>query len=104
MDKHIRLENVRQAISNVKHPAIDYSLIKLGMVKDIILKDKNVTLRLLVPFIEIPERIKNHLIDSLRQPISNIGFNLDVNVETMNQEERERFLAMEQRNWKGLQK
>ncbi len=102
MDRDITLEDVRQAISNVKHPAIDCSLIELGMVKDIILKANNVTLTLLIPSIEIPESIKNYLINSLRQPISNIGLNIDVKVETMNQEERQHFLTMEEKNWKGL--
>ena len=103
-DTGITLQDIRQAISNVKHPAINSSLIELGMVKDIILKDKNVTLTFLVPFIGVPERIKNRLIDSLRQPISNMGFTVAVNIETMNEEEREPFLAMEERNWNGLQK
>jgi len=63
MDKDITLQDVRQAILNVKHPAINASLIQLGMVKDIALKGKNVTLAIVVvPFIGILERIKNQLI------------------------------------------
>ena len=91
MDKDITLGDVREAISNVKHPAIDCSLIELGMVKDIILKANNVTLTLLIPSVEIPESIKNHLINSLREPVGNIGLNIDITVETMNQEERQHF-------------
>ena len=102
MDKDMTLEDVRQAISNVKHPAIDCFLIELGMVKDIILKGNNVTLTLLTPSAEIPENIKNHLINSFRQPISNIGLNIDVKVETMNRQERQHFFTMEEKNWKGL--
>ena len=79
----------------------DYAF-ELGMVKDIILKANNVTLTLLIPSIEIPENIKNHLIESLRQPIGNIGLNVDVKIETMDQEERQHFLTMEEKNWKGL--
>ena len=48
MRKNITAEDVREAISNVKHPAIDCSLIELGMVKDIMLKDNNVILTLLI--------------------------------------------------------
>ena len=102
MNKNITLEDVRQAISNVKHPAIDCSLIELGMVKNIIFRDNNVTLTLLIPSMEIPENIKNHLINSLRQPVNNIGLNTDVKIEAMNQEERQYFLTMEEKNWKGL--
>ena len=104
IDKDITLQDVRQAILNVKHPAINASLIQLGMVKDIALKCKNVTLTLVVPFIGIPERIKNQLINGLRQPIRSIGLNVDVKIDTMNQEEREHFLTMEKNKWKGPDK
>jgi len=102
MDKNITLEDVRQAIVNVKHPTIDCSLIELGMVKDINVKDNNVTFRLLLPEMGIPEKIKEYVINSLRQPIINLGLDVDIKIGTMNKEERQNFLTMEEKNWKGL--
>ena len=102
MNKDITLEDVRRAIANVKHPAIDCSLIELGMVKDIKVKDNNVTFRLLLPFTEVPENMKKYMINNLRQPIITLGLNVDIKIDTMNEEERQDFLTMEQKHWKGL--
>ncbi|MCK4835319.1 MAG: DUF59 domain-containing protein [Candidatus Aminicenantes bacterium] len=102
MDKDVTVEDVRQAMANVKHPAIDCSLIELGMVKDINVKDKNVTFRFLLPFMEIPENIKEYMINNLSQSIINLGLNVEVKIDTMNEEERQYFLTMEEKNWKGL--
>jgi len=51
------------------------------------------------PFPNIP--IKDHLINSVRQPIEKLGLEVEMRVTVMSQEERERFLAMEERAWKG---
>ena len=102
MDKDITLQDVLQAIANVKHPAIDCSLIELGMVKDIIVKDNDVTFTLLLPFTGIPENIREYMINSLRQPVINLGLDADVKIDTMNEEQRQHFLTMEKKNWKGL--
>jgi len=100
MDKNITLEDVRQAMANVKHPAIDCSLVELGMVKDINIKDNNATFRFLLPFTGIPENIKEYMINSLRQPIINFGLNVNIKIDTMNKEEQQKFLAMEKENWR----
>jgi len=102
MDKDINVEEVRQAMANVKHPAIDCSLIELGMVKDISVKNNNVIFRFLLPFMEIPENIKEYMINSLRQSIINLGLNVEVKTDRMNEEEKQYFLTMEEKNWKGL--
>ena len=43
-------ENVIDALSKVKHPAIDFSLLDLGIVKNVKLMDKTVGLEFCFPF------------------------------------------------------
>jgi metal-sulfur cluster biosynthetic enzyme len=100
MEKEPSVEEVKQALSRVMHPAIDRSLMDLGMIKDIALLGKTVSLTLLTPFPGIPilSLLKEQLIESLRP----LGIDLEINEGQMNQEEIKDFLAMEKEAWKGL--
>jgi metal-sulfur cluster biosynthetic enzyme len=80
------------------HPAIDRSLIDLGIIKDIVVRDNIVILTLALPFPEIP--IKEYLVNSVREPITKLGLELEIKITVMSQQEREAFLAMEQESWK----
>ena len=102
MDKNITSEDVRQAIGNVKHPAIDCSLLELGMVKDINVKDSDVTFRFLLPFAEVPENVKNHMINSLRESLTGLEVNVGIKTAIMDEAERQYFLTMEKKHWKGM--
>jgi len=102
MARNISEEDVHQAIGQVLHPEINRTLVELGMVKDIVLKDDEVTLTLALPFLAIPVSIKDYLVNSLRQAVMKLGAKVQIRVAEMNQEERLAFLAMEQENWKGL--
>jgi len=101
MSKSISEEDVRQAIKQVMHPAINRSLTELGMVKDITLKDNKVSLTLALPLLAIPASIKDHLMNSLRRVVTELGAKIEISVAEMNQEERMAFLTMEQEGWKG---
>lgn len=83
------------------HPEINRTLVELGMVKDITLKNNEVTLTLVLPFLGIPVSVKDYLMNSLRQAVMKLGAKIEVRVAEMNQEERLAFLAMEQESWKG---
>lgn len=100
MKKDPSVENVRQAIEKVMHPAIDRSLIDLGMIRDIDLKGINASLTLVIPFPGIP--ILSFLENRLKESVSKIGITLEIKIENMNQDEIQRFLAMEKEAWKGL--
>lgn len=102
MVKNISESDVHQAVREVMHPAIDRSLVDLGMVKDIAVNDDQVILTLALPFLGIPTSIKDYLVNSLRSAIAKLGGKLEVKIVVMNQEERQAFLAMEQESWKGL--
>ncbi|MCK4411114.1 DUF59 domain-containing protein [Candidatus Bipolaricaulota bacterium] len=102
MPKNISEEDVHHTIEQVMHPEISRTLVELGMVRDIALKDDEVTLTLVLPFLGIPASIKDYLVKSLRQAVMRLGANVEINIAEMNEEERLAFLAMEQEGWKGL--
>lgn len=100
MAKNISEQEVRQTLSKIKHPAIDHTLIDLGILKDITIRNDKVELTLAFPFPEIP--IKDHLINSISEPIKKLGAEVEVKIDVMNDEERQTFLAMEKKSWKGI--
>jgi len=102
MAKNISEEDVNQAIGQVMHPEISRSLVELGMVKDIALRDDEVSLVLVLPFLGIPASIKDYLVNSLRQALVELGAKAEIKIAEMNQEERLAFLSMEQEGWRGL--
>jgi len=101
MGKNISEEDVHQAVGQVMHPEISHTLVELGMVKDIALRNDEVALTLVLPFLGIPTSIKDYLVNSLRQAVGKLGMNVEVRIAEMNEEERLAFLAMEQEGWKG---
>lgn len=100
--ENISQQDVRQAVGEVMHPAINRTLVELGMVKDITLEHGKVTLSLALPILGIPASIKDYLVNRLRQAVVGLGLEAEIRVTEMNQEERQAFLAMEQESWKGL--
>ena len=93
-------QEILKVISEVKHPAIDHSLLDLGMIKDIEIDNKTVSLKFVFPFPNIP--IADTLIDSIKIPLNNKGYTLFSDVILMTEEERAKFMQMEAEAWKGL--
>ena len=60
------LEQVHQALAQVKHPEIAYTLLELGMLKDITVEGNKVSLTLTLPSLGIPVPVKDYLVDSIR--------------------------------------
>ena len=92
-------EDIISALSSVDHPAIRYSLIKLGIVTDIKLIENKVSLVFAFPFPNIP--IADFLIQSVAQPIQQLGLELEYTTRVMNNIERNLFLQLEAEAWKG---
>jgi metal-sulfur cluster biosynthetic enzyme len=99
MVKEISEEEVQGAIAQVRHPAIDRTLIDLGIVKEILIKDDRVKIIMAFPFPNIP--IRDYLVNSVRGPVEELGAEVEVEITVMDQEELKKFLAMEQEGWKG---
>jgi ATP-binding protein involved in chromosome partitioning len=99
MSNTISEQDVRKVLAWVKHPMIDRSLLDLGIIKDIRVESDKIEITLAFPFPNIP--IEEHLIDSVREPITKLGAEVELRLTVMNQEELQKFLTMEQEAWKG---
>jgi len=95
----ITQKEVENIISTVGHPAINYSLVKLGMVSNILLLGKKVIVEFAFPFPNIP--IADTLINSIEKPIKDLDLSFEHTVRTMDEEEKSKFLQLETEAWKG---
>ena len=98
MANDVTEEEIRNVIAQIKHSAIDRTLIDLGIIKDVSIDKKNVAIILAFPFDNIP--IKDYLIMSVKVPLEKMGLKVDVKTTVMNKEESEKFLDMEGKYWK----
>ena len=99
MAKNISEQEARKVIAEVKHPAIDCTLVELSIVKDIKLKGGKIVVTIAFPVPNIP--IKDMIINRIKEPITKLGAECEIKETIMTPEEREAFLDKEQRNWKG---
>jgi metal-sulfur cluster biosynthetic enzyme len=97
--KNISEEEVRQAVAEVMHPAIDRTLVELGMIKNITIRNNRAALTLVLPFPNVP--IKDYLVNNVCEAVMKLGLEVKIKIGQMNQEEVQSFLAMEQEGWKG---
>jgi len=100
MAKNISEQGARKVIAEVKHPAIDCTLVELGIVKDIKLKDDKVVVTIAFPVPDIP--IREMVINSIKEPITKLGAECQIEETVMTPKERKAFLGKEQKNWKGI--
>ena len=92
-------ESLIDAVSQVGHPSINLSLVELGILQDLDVIDKTVKATFVFPFPEIP--IADALISSIKVPLQSMGYALEYTTRVMTDEEREKFLALEAKAWKG---
>ncbi len=96
-------QNIINALESVEHPSIAATLLHLGILRDpVVADDHKATLTLALPFPNIPDSIRDHMVNSLAVAAQSAGGQLvEVNVGLMNDEERQNFLSIEQQNWRG---
>lgn len=94
-------EDIRQVVAEIKHPAIDRTLVDLGVVKEITVNGNKVLVTMALPFTGIPTQVKDYLVNSVVEQIKKLDVEVKVDVTIMNQEELQAFLDMEQESWKG---
>ncbi len=82
MVKDISEESIQNMLKEVKHPAIDRSLLDLGIVKEIDVRDGKVLITMALPFLNIP--IIDQLIGSIKEPIENLGIEVELIQTVMN--------------------
>jgi len=101
MAKEKSEEDIRQVVAEIKHPAIDRTLVDLGVVKDITVKGNKVLVTMALPFPGIPTQVRDYLVNSVVEQIKKMDLEVEVDLTIMNQEELQAFLDMEQESWKG---
>jgi metal-sulfur cluster biosynthetic enzyme len=96
-------QKIIESLQKVEHPAIATTLLKLGMLRDIVVtSDKKVSLTMVLPFANIPDNIRDYMINSLAIAAQSAGGELvKVNLAVMSEAERQNFLSIEQQNWRG---
>jgi len=89
-------------IEGIQHPAINASLTTLGILQnvDIDPNSNKVKATFAWPFDGIP--IRDMLIASVTNTLSNLGVGFEYDEKIMNEEEKQRFLQIEQANWRGM--
>jgi ATP-binding protein involved in chromosome partitioning len=103
MTKNVSEPEICQALAEVRHPEIARTLVDLGMIKDINVEGKKVSLTLALPLMGIPAQVRDYLINSVGQALTNLDASLEieVNLAEMNPQERAKFLAMAKEGWIG---
>ena len=101
-DKNIS-KRIIESLEKVEHPSISATLLELGMLRNMELTPEGkVSLIMVLPFPNIPENVKNFMINDLANAAQNAGGKLEkVDLAVMNDEERQKFLSIEQQNWRG---
>jgi len=92
--------DIKQALSKIMHPEINYSLVDLGMLKNVICKQYKVNLTLKLPFLQVP--VKDLLIESIKKTLSDLdsSIQVEINIEQMTQEQHDNFTKMAKEGWK----
>jgi len=96
----ISQKDVRRVLSKVTHPEINYSLIDLGMLDDIVLEQGRVNLVLKLPFLGVP--IKDDLIQLVKKAVTDLDGTIEakISLQEMSQQERDEFMKKAKKGWK----
>ncbi len=93
-------QDVIDAISGVQHPAISNSLLNLGIIKEVELKNNIANILFAFPFPNIP--IADQLVYSIYEPIKAIGLDFNYDIVDMSEQEKTKFMQLEAEGWKGM--
>ena len=94
MTNNFSEQYIRREIGNVMHPTINCSLVELGIVKNIQIKPGRVIITMALPFTDVPDSIKDYLVESLRESIEEVEAVVEIITVAMTKEELKRFFAL----------
>ncbi len=97
MTNDISLENIKKIVGKVKHPTINETLLNLGIIKEIKIKNNKANIVLAFPFENIP--IKEQLIESVKKPLEKLKIDVSIKIIVMDHKELQKFLIAEQKYW-----
>jgi len=92
--------DIEETLSKVTHPEINHSLGDLGMIEDVVYKQKRVSLTLNLPFLQVP--VKGVLVEKIKKALADLGSSIEVEIDIkqMTEQQREKFVKMAKEGWK----
>ena len=92
-------KEIQRIVAEVKHPAINHTLVGLGIVKEVTEENGIAKITFAFPFPNIP--IKDQLINSVVNALAQHDIKAETSIVIMTQDELNNFLALEKQNWVG---
>lgn len=102
---NISEQDIHKSLSQVTHPVIDCSIVKLGIIRNITIKNNIAVITMAFPFIGAPAKdisIRNQMINDVKKVIENFGLKFELKEAEMTSEEFEKFLTIEKESWKDI--
>ena len=99
MEKEELKQKIRIELEKTKHPEINFSLIKLGMIGEISIEGDSISIILKLPVLSVP--IKEDLVNLIKDTVKKIDESdtVTVNEKEMTEKERERFMELAKEGW-----
>jgi ATP-binding protein involved in chromosome partitioning len=93
-------QEVMEALTRTIHPEIDYSLVELGMIKEVGVEGQTVKVTMNLPFPGVP--IRDHLAELVKGAVAekDASATVEVSVATMDEAQREEFRRKAREKWK----
>jgi len=103
MGEGVTLQDVLDAVGKVEHPEVKATLVDLGMVRDVKYapETNQAEATLVLPFMGIPQSVRDYLAYSLYQAVQEVGAELKIYLDEMTEEQRQTFFQKEQALWRS---
>ena len=107
MSTNISIEDVREILTQTKHPVIECDLIDLGLIKDLVLDGRQATITIAFPltaFDEMHLSVHEFIIQDVTETVESLGLKVNIKTTEMSKEELKKFLAKERETWNNFNK
>ncbi|MDD3491300.1 MAG: hypothetical protein PHR62_15605 [Paludibacter sp.] len=98
----MNIDEIIMLMDEIPHPAINYSLRKLGILTDIKVEGEKVSAVFAFPFPIAKIPIADRIIQSVAVTLENFHLSFAYTTRVMTESEKQNFLKLEQEAWKGL--
>jgi metal-sulfur cluster biosynthetic enzyme len=96
------IEEIIMLLDEIPHPAINYSLRKLGILTDIKAEGDKISAVFAFPFPIDKIPIADRIIQSVVVTLENFSLSFSYTIRIMTEPEKQNFLKLEHEAWKGL--
>ena len=94
-------DEVMSRLEQVEHPEIAATPLELGVLMDLALDGDVARVAIALPMMNIPATVRDHMVNSLRGPLEDMGFTMETIFFEMMHDVRERFFQISKARWKG---